>query len=46
LSRADIERKFLGNAARGGWEPERGRAFLERVPNFFRGPLDANLLRG
>lgn len=46
LSRADIERKFLGNAARGGWEPERSRAFLERVPNFFRGPLDANLLRG
>ena len=46
LSRADIERKFLGNATHGGWEPDRSRAFLERVPTFFRGPLDFGVLRG
>ncbi|HZQ61065.1 MAG TPA: MmgE/PrpD family protein [Casimicrobiaceae bacterium] len=40
LARADIERKFVGNAAHGGWSRERADAFLERVPAFFDRPID------
>jgi 2-methylcitrate dehydratase PrpD len=46
LSRADIEQKFLGNAAHGGWQPGRSRAFLDRVPQFFSLALDLAALRG
>ncbi len=46
LSRKEIEDKFRGNAAFGGWSTERSAAFLARVRGFFRDPLDPELLRG
>jgi 2-methylcitrate dehydratase PrpD len=46
LSRQEIEEKFMGNAAYGGWDATRSRAFLERVPKFFSAKLDTALLRG
>ena len=46
LSRAEIERKFLGNAAHGGWDSAKSRAVLEHVPRFFDGRLDCGLLQG
>jgi len=46
LSRADIEEKFLGNCAFGGWPRERTAKFLQSVPQFFDGPIDLAPLRG
>ncbi len=46
LSRAEIERKFLGNYEFGRWPAERAQRFLNAVPKFFRAPLDLTLLRG
>ena len=39
LSRADIERKFLGNAAYGGWPAALAQQFLAFAGGAFRGPL-------
>jgi 2-methylcitrate dehydratase PrpD len=46
LSRSEIEQKFLGNAGHGGWQADRSRAFLDRVPSFFSAPLGLAALRG
>lgn len=46
LSRKDIENKFLGNCAFGGWPRARAEGFLEAVPKFFEGPVDLTPLRG
>ena len=46
LSRADIERKFMGNAAHGGWEAARSEAFLENVGMCFDGGINLAALRG
>jgi 2-methylcitrate dehydratase PrpD len=46
LTRADIENKFRGNCAFGGWPSERAEKFLQSVPKFFDSPLDLKLLRG
>ena len=46
LERSEIEDKFLGNCAFGGWPAERAQRFLSAVPKFFRAPLDLTLLRG
>jgi 2-methylcitrate dehydratase PrpD len=46
LTRAEIERKYLGNCAFGGWPAERAQSFLDAVPKFFHAPLDMALLRG
>ena len=40
LSRADIERKFRGNAAHGRWEKRLADRFLLFAKEAFRGPLD------
>jgi hypothetical protein len=44
--RAEIEAKFLGNCAHGGWPKERAQRFLDTVPKFFSSPLDLSQLRG
>jgi 2-methylcitrate dehydratase PrpD len=46
LSRAEIEDKFRGNCAFGGWSNDRAEAFLRAVPKFFDAPLDLSALRG
>jgi 2-methylcitrate dehydratase PrpD len=46
LTRAEIEAKFLGNCAHGGWPKERAQRFLDTVPKFFSSPLDLSQLRG
>ena len=46
LSRTEIEDKFRGNCAFGGWSKERADAFLRAVPKFFDAPLDLSALRG
>jgi len=46
LTRAEIEMKFRGNCAHGGWPRERAQRFLDTVPTFFDNPLDLSLLRG
>jgi len=46
LTRADIEAKFRGNCAHGGWSGERADRFLASVPSFFDRPLDLAPLRG
>ncbi|HYC44125.1 MAG TPA: MmgE/PrpD family protein [Burkholderiales bacterium] len=46
LPREEIEEKFRGNAAFGGWDRQRADAFLASVPKFFDGPVDLNALRG
>jgi len=46
LTRQEIESKFLGNCAYGGWPESRARRFLDGVPRFFDGPLDLTPLRG
>jgi 2-methylcitrate dehydratase PrpD len=46
LTRAEIEAKFLGNCAHGGWPKERAQRFLDTVPKFFSSPLDLSRLRG
>jgi 2-methylcitrate dehydratase PrpD len=46
LSAADIERKFHGNAAFGGWSPEKAEAARALVGRLFEGPVDLTTLRG
>ena len=46
LTRTDIENKFRGNCAFGGWPGERAEKFLQSVPKFFDSPLDLKPLRG
>ena len=46
LTRAEIEDKFRGNCAFGGWPKERAERFLASVPAFFDRPLDLTPLRG
>jgi 2-methylcitrate dehydratase PrpD len=46
LTRGEIEDKFRGNCAFGGWSGERADAFLKAVPGFFDAPLDLSPLRG
>lgn len=45
LSRAELEAKFRGNCAFGGWPKSRMDDFLKRVPQFFDRPLDLAPLR-
>jgi 2-methylcitrate dehydratase PrpD len=46
LTRAEIEDKFRGNCAFGGWSADRAGAFLRAVPRFFDGKPDLAPLRG
>ncbi len=46
LTRADIERKFTGNAVHGGWDAARAHAFLEGVGSFFARPVNLAAWRG
>jgi 2-methylcitrate dehydratase PrpD len=47
LSRAEIETKFHGNVAYGGWPRERGNALLEFARNAFAaGTIDLTAFRG
>jgi 2-methylcitrate dehydratase PrpD len=46
LSREDIEAKFRGNAAFGGWDAKRADAFLAFARRAFDGPLDLAPFRG
>jgi 2-methylcitrate dehydratase PrpD len=46
LSRADIERKFRGNAACGGWPAPLADQFLAYAKEAFNGPLDLASFRG
>jgi 2-methylcitrate dehydratase PrpD len=46
LTRADIEQKFLLNAAHGGWSEERTVAALQLCGKLFDGPVDLAGLRG
>ncbi len=46
LSRADIEQKFLGNTAYGGWSGERAGQFLRFAQTAYAGPLDLSPFRG
>ncbi len=46
LTRAEIEEKFRGNVAYGGWPPERAEAFLRFARTAFDGPLDLAQFRG
>ncbi len=46
LSREDIERKFLGNAAYGGWSEARADGFLKFAKSAFGGKLDLSPFRG
>jgi len=45
LSRADIEAKFRGNAAFGGWDAKRADGFLAFARRAFDGPLDLATFR-
>jgi 2-methylcitrate dehydratase PrpD len=45
LSREDIDRKFRGNAAYGGWPPALADRFLDFAQNAFDGPLDLTPFR-
>ena len=46
LSRAEIEDKFRGNCAHGGWSPERADRLLAAIPGFFDRRPDLEPLRG
>ncbi|MGB5082495.1 MAG: MmgE/PrpD family protein [Burkholderiales bacterium] len=46
LSRADIERKFAGNARHGGWSEEQIGRFLEFAGNAYVTPPDLGGFRG
>ncbi len=46
LTRADIEEKFLLNAAHGGWSEERAAAALKLIGTLFDGPVELTALRG
>jgi 2-methylcitrate dehydratase PrpD len=45
LSRADIERKFRGNAASGGWPAPLADGFLAFAREAFHGPMDLAAFR-
>jgi 2-methylcitrate dehydratase PrpD len=45
LTREEIEDKFRGNCAFGGWTKAQTEGFLRRVPAFFDGALDLGSLR-
>ena len=46
LSREDIERKFRGNVAYGGWSEQRADQFLRFAGTAFGGKLDLSMFRG
>lgn len=46
LSREDIERKFRGNVAYGGWTEARADQFLKFAKTVFGGKLDLSSFRG
>ena len=46
LTRADIEQKFRGNVAYGGWSAGRVDEFLRFAGGAFDGPLDLTAFRG
>ena len=46
LSREDIERKFRGNTAFGGWSESRADQFLQFAQGVFKGKLDLTPFRG
>ncbi len=46
LTRADIEEKFRGNCAYGGWDQARTEAWLAFAPRAFDGPIDLTPFRG
>ncbi len=46
LTRADLERKFRGNAAYGGWRDARADQFLRFASSAFSGKLDLAPFRG
>ncbi len=46
LLREDIERKFHGNAAYGGWSREQAEAFLAFARTAFDGKIDLSPFRG
>ena len=46
LSRAEIEAKFLANAAHGGWPRARVDAARDLARRLFEGPIDLSPLRG
>ena len=46
LTRADIEEKFMLNAAHGGWSRDRAAKGLQLAGKLFDGPIDLALLRG
>jgi 2-methylcitrate dehydratase PrpD len=46
LSRADIERKFRGNVAYGGWSEQRADQFLQFAKTAFTSKLDLGPFRG
>ena len=45
LSRDEIERKFIGNVAHGGWDAARAGLFLEFARRAFDGPVDLGAFR-
>ena len=46
LAPGELERKFRGNAAYGGWAPAQADAFLAFAREAFNGPLDLAAFRG
>ena len=46
LSREDIERKFRGNVAYGGWSDARADQFLRFAKTAFGSKLDLSQFRG
>src|SRR6266853_358715 len=46
LTRAEIERKFRGNATYGGWDAARAEQFLQFARRAFDEPLDLSGFRG
>jgi hypothetical protein len=47
MTRADIQDKFLLNAAHGSWDADRaGAAALELIGTLFDGPVTLAALRG
>ena len=46
LSREDIERKFRGNVAYGGWTETRADQFLQFAKSVFKGKMDLAPFRG
>ncbi len=45
LSRAELEHKFTGNVAYGGWPNERGEALRRFAQNLFSGPINLREFR-